>query len=390
MKKNYFIFALATLVSALLIGCQAAHRPQVVHPQFQPVDLNAKLKSGAYQPKVDNFFVILDASPSTGDSEGGRTNFEAAKDFLYRMNQSIPDMNLNAALRSFGHWPLGAGGKTILHYGPSSWNKGSFQTALDQVPWGRGESPVDQGFDHSSDDMASMSGSTAVILVGDGEYTAVDGAGAARRMKARYGDNVCIYTVLTASADPEDVAIMKEIAAAGRCGFYQNASNLESPQAMASWVEAVFLQKATGRAAALLDSDGDGVYDNVDRCPNTPKGATVDKRGCWVLIGVNFDTAKWIIKSKYDPILNDVVAILKKNPSLKLEIEGHTDNRGSAAYNQQLSENRAKAVMDYLIAKGIAPNRLTARGYGLSQPAASNSTAAGRAQNRRVELRPLP
>jgi OOP family OmpA-OmpF porin len=158
---------------------------------------------------------------------------------------------------------------------------------------------------------------------------------------------------------------------------------------MASWVESVFLTKSAAMAATPMDSDGDGVSDNADQCPDTPKGATVDKRGCWVLTGVTFDTSKWEIKSKYYSILNSVVTILQKNADLNLEIEGHTDNRGAADYNQRLSENRAKAIMDYLIARGISSNRLSARGYGFSKPAASNSTAAGRAQNRRVELRPI-
>jgi OOP family OmpA-OmpF porin len=109
-----------------------------------------------------------------------------------------------------------------------------------------------------------------------------------------------------------------------------------------------------------------------------------------VLTGVTFDTSKWEIKSRFYPILNSVFTILQNNPNLKLEIEGHTDSRGSAEYNQRLSDNRARAVMDYLVARGIASNRLSARGYGSERPAASNATAAGRAQNRRVELRPLP
>ncbi|NIW78316.1 MAG: OmpA family protein [Calditrichae bacterium] len=71
-------------------------------------------------------------------------------------------------------------------------------------------------------------------------------------------------------------------------------------------------------------------------------------------------------------------------PHLRLEIEGHSDNRGSAEYSRRLSENRAKAVMDYLIARGIASNRLSARDYGFERPAASNVTAEGRAQNRRL------
>jgi OOP family OmpA-OmpF porin len=390
MKKKYGIFILIVLMGAVFISCQAHHAP-VVHPHFQPVDLNAEVKSGVYQPKVDNFVVILDASPSTRDMQSGRTSFESAKAFLYRMNRSIPQMNLNSTLRSFGHWQ--DGGETTLHYGPTSWKRESFQGALDGVPQGKGKSPVDQALDLSGDDMGSMNGRTAVILVGDGQYRGVDAAGAAKRLKARFGNNACIYTVLTGSAGPQDVATMKAIAAGGGCGFFQNANDLESSQAMASWVRSVFLTKSQFKAAAPaapLDSDGDGVYDNLDQCPDTPEGATVDKRGCWVLTGVKFDTSKWEIKSRYYSILNSVVAILQKNPSIRLEIEGHTDNRGAADYNQRLSENRAKAVMDYLIARGIASNRLSARGYGFSKPAASNATASGRAQNRRVELRPLP
>ena len=389
MKKNYLFLIFIFLMGSAFISCQAHHAP-VVHPQFQPVDLNAKLKSGVYKPKVNNFAVILDASPSTRNMQSGMTSFEESKSFLYRMNRTIPQLNLNSSLRSFGHWQ--DGGETTLHYGPTRWQAGAFQSALDGVSEGGGRSPVDQAIDLTANDMSSMSGRTAVILVGDGQYRGFDGAGAAKRLVERYGSNACIHTVLTGSGGPLDIARMREIAAASQCGSFANARDLESPQAMAGWVESVFLTKSPKKAAAAapLDSDGDGVYDNADQCPDTPKGATVDKRGCWVLTGVTFDTSKWEIKPRYYPRLNSVVTILQKNPDLRLEIEGHTDNRGSAEYNQRLSENRAKAVMEYLIARGIASNRLSARGYGFERPAASNATAAGRAQNRRVELRPLP
>jgi OOP family OmpA-OmpF porin len=390
MKKKCVFMVLVFLMGAVFISCQAHHAP-VVQPPFQPVDLNAKLKAGVYMPKVNNFAAILDASPSTRDMQSGMTSFEASKAFLYRMNQTIPQMNLNSSLRSFGHWQ--DDGETTLHYGPTHWQAEAFQSALDGVPEGGGRSPVDQAIDLTANDMSSMSGRTAVILVGDGQYRGFDGAGAAKRLVERYGSNACIHTVLTGSGGPEDIIRMKEIAAASQCGSFAKASDLESPQAMAGWVESVFLTKSPKKAAAPAapsDSDGDGVYDNTDQCPDTPKGATVDKRGCWVLTGVTFDTSKWEIKSRFYPILNSVFTILQNNPNLKLEIEGHTDSRGSAEYNQRLSDNRARAVMDYLVARGIASNRLSARGYGFERPAASNATAAGRAQNRRVELRPLP
>jgi len=138
-----------------------------------------------------------------------------------------------------------------------------------------------------------------------------------------------------------------------------------------------------------FDSDGDGVADYLDKCPNTPKGAKVNDRGCWILKGLSFDTAKWDIKPSQYPILNDVVRILERNPSMRIEIQGHTDNRGAADYNRKLSEKRAQSVMEYFLKKGISSARLTATGYGFSRPAATNTTAEGRAMNRRVELKPL-
>jgi OOP family OmpA-OmpF porin len=248
MKKNYVAWLLIVLTAALFISCQA-HHERVVQSQFQPIDLNAELKSGNYQPKAENFVVILDASPSTRDTQSGMTVFESEKAFLFRMNRSIPQIELNSSLRSFGHWQHG--GETILHYGPTRWDRDSFQSALDGVPQGGGKSPVDQGFDLSSNDMSSLTGRTAVILVGDGQYQGVDAVSAAKRLKARYGGNACIYTVLAGSAEPESVATMEEIAAAGGCGFYQNAGDLESPQAMASWIEAVFLNKIAPRHRSL-------------------------------------------------------------------------------------------------------------------------------------------
>jgi outer membrane protein OmpA-like peptidoglycan-associated protein len=89
------------------------------------------------------------------------------------------------------------------------------------------------------------------------------------------------------------------------------------------------------------------------------------------------------------PALDEIVDVLEKNPSVKVEIEGHTDSTGSAALNQRLSEQRAQAVLEYLVRKGIDRKRLSAKGYGLTRPIASNATPQGRAKNRRVELNPI-
>ncbi|MBF0188382.1 MAG: OmpA family protein [Magnetococcales bacterium] len=137
-----------------------------------------------------------------------------------------------------------------------------------------------------------------------------------------------------------------------------------------------------------LDSDADGVYDHKDKCPGTPKGAPVDDRGCWVLEGVHFSTGKWDIRPESARVLEQTALILKDNPDVNVEVQGHTDNVGNADFNEKLSDKRATAVMEYLVNLGIDANRLSATGYGMRRPAATNDTAYGRSRNRRVEINP--
>lgn len=177
-----------------------------------------------------------------------------------------------------------------------------------------------------------------------------------------------------------------------------------------------------------LDSDGDGVYDYLDKCPGTPAEAKgfVDENGCptdkdgdgvydfedvcpdqagvkankgcpeikaevkqifeKALNGIQFETGSAKIKKASNGILDQVVDVMKENPSWKLSINGHTDNAGKPEKNQKLSEDRAAAVKAYLINKGIEESRLTSAGFGQDKPVASNATAAGKAKNRRVEF----
>lgn len=106
----------------------------------------------------------------------------------------------------------------------------------------------------------------------------------------------------------------------------------------------------------------------------------------FIALYINFDTGKSTIKPESQAIIDQIVAMLTLNPELKVSIEGHTDNVGSPASNQTLSENRAKAVVAALVAKGIDKNRLSAKGWGQSKPIADNATEDGRAKNRRVEI----
>ena len=142
-------------------------------------------------------------------------------------------------------------------------------------------------------------------------------------------------------------------------------------------------------AVAPVDSDGDGVPDDADRCPNTPPGDRVGPYGCSCDVTIRthfaFDSAELTPQDK--ATLDTLATRLKALEFIGGVANGHTDDVGEEAYNRELSERRAQAVVDYLATKGVAPGRIKAVGYGESKPLADNSTEEGRAQNRRVTIR---
>lgn len=142
-----------------------------------------------------------------------------------------------------------------------------------------------------------------------------------------------------------------------------------------------------------LDSDGDGVYDYQDQCANTPAGARVDDKGCQYVVmetvsvelEVLFDTNKAVVKPEFIEEVKNVAEFMKLFPGTNVTVEGHTDSRGDDGYNQKLSQRRADAVRRVLIEEyGVAADRVKAIGYGETKPRASNETAEGMQQNRRV------
>jgi OOP family OmpA-OmpF porin len=288
------------------------------------------------------------------------------------------------------------------------------------------------------------SGKTAVIIVSDGEENwGPEAIEAAKSIRSSYA-NTCFDTISLAD-DEKGSKTLRDITQLGDCVFVAGADLSSDTSALNGFVKDVFYSAAaapmdsdgdgvvddmdrcpgtpmgvkvdergcpwdsdgdgvydyldqcpdTPRGIRVddrgcpLDSDGDGVYDHEDQCPGTPKGAKVDERGCWVIRDIRFATGKAEITKDSYPELDGIVGVLERNPALVLEIQGHTDNKGSASFNQQLSERRAQSVLEYLVGHGIDRSRLRAAGYGLTRPVASNDTAEGRAKNRRVELKPI-
>ncbi|CAB1073839.1 hypothetical protein JY97_13395 [Alkalispirochaeta odontotermitis] len=383
MRRKSLSMLIALLAGTLLFGCQT-YKAGLLNPQFQAMDLNSALQAGEYEQKIDNFYVILDSSGSKDDNYRGNSKFAIANDFLHRMNVAIPDMDLTAGMRNFGATRSPFAKKTQLIYGTTKYTKDGFETALDTVPWGGGESPAEMSIDAAGADMSIFDDKTALIFVGDGEYADNDPAAAVRRLKERFGADLCVYTVLVGSEDPASIHTMKAVSDAGQCGFYQSAKYLESPQDLAGWVAKVFLARVDSAAG---DSDGDGVADNMDQCPDTPAGAPVNDKGCWIVENVEFDFNKFNIKSEFIPGLVEIADVMQSDPRVIVRINGHTDNIGTEKYNMQLGHKRAMAAKQFLINQGIATERISTESFGYSRPTATNGTEWGRARNRRSEFK---
>ena len=136
------------------------------------------------------------------------------------------------------------------------------------------------------------------------------------------------------------------------------------------------------------DQDQDGILDIKDDCTDTPIGASVNARGCWVISDLQFSPGRWELDTSHKNSLQEVIDIMKRNPDLRIEIQGHTDNTGPEGLNKKLSSYRAMSVMKYLMQNGIRASRLTFMGYGSEKPIVSNDTPRNRALNRRVEFNP--
>lgn len=240
--------------------------------------------------------------------------------------------------------------------------------------------------------------------------------------------NITKFSKILVAAVPLLVALgmMPSVASAHDPGFVHNASGtftgngvggcLHTPRWTADMGEC-----GKPKAKPVMDSDGDGVNDDKDRCPGTPKGVTVDADGCGIdsdgdgvadyedacpgtprgnrvdtrgcefitkitVPGVNFDFDRATLKDSAKAILDDAAAQINRNANAvkSVNVTGYTDSTGPEAYNQALSERRANSVKSYLEGKGVS--NVSAKGAGESNPIADNKTREGRAMNRRVEI----
>jgi OOP family OmpA-OmpF porin len=339
----------------------------------------------SYVKKVDNFIFLVDRSGSMDDMYVGtkEDKIVLAKQILERMNAMIPELGYNGGLS------LAAYAEQIQALEPYA--AASYGASVAKIPTliGSNPTPLSEGLKALEPALQGASGRNAVIILSDGqENVGADTLKVAADMSEKY--NLCFHTISFADTVNGNQKLLDDITALKSCGVGVSAAQLADDAAMKKFVKDVFYDEGAVDPCAL-DDDGDGVGNCVDKCPDTIKGLAVDADGCpipdVVKLKINFDFDKSDIKPMYHQELADFANYMKQQQSFTVvEIAGHTDSVGSDAYNQKLSERRAKAVRDYMVNKlGMDDKLFSSVGYGESKPIATNDTEAGRAENRRME-----
>lgn len=320
--------------------------------------------------KVDNFILFLDQSGSmTHQSLAavGQNKLDLAKATINRLDQVIPELGYTGSGAVFAPY------KVIAE--PAVYKTGSLGPAFTAAAPGFNQwTTLGDGLSDIGPLVGGLSGKTALILFTDGDANAgADAVASAQALYAANADKLCIHIVSYA-----DTANGEEIIAAIRtlsgCSVAADAAGLTEDAALAQFAKDVLY----GEAAPA-----------VVKKPVVKKPAPAIKKEV-ITFNLLFDFDKADIKDDMIPMLEQAKIILEEKSGSAFTVAGHTDAAGPEAYNQGLSERRASAIKAWLVENGVAADRLSAKGYGETQPKYDNTTDEGRRLNRRVELISTP
>ncbi|MDL2226171.1 OmpA family protein [Deltaproteobacteria bacterium OttesenSCG-928-M10] len=339
--------------------------------------------------KISGFTMLVDLSSSMRRLVPcqQRVKEEAVASLLRKMNHRIPSQPYSATLRVFGYKQAWTKRDfTTTYYGPSTYNRDEFEDAIAKLVAADSISPFAEAISAADSELQVMGSPKAVLMFSDfepapGSGNPVQKASNARR---RYGSDLKVYTFYV-SRQSDSARLAKNIAQAGGGSAFDICRMLDDDEAFENMMMEIF---GPSDAVPCADADGDGVCDEDDLCPDTPRGAPVDERGCWVAAYSQFfDFDKAEVKSAFLPRLKHAAELINKNPDIpRVTIAGHTDNIGNPNYNMELGRRRAQAVYDLMVKYGVSPGRLKIVSFGEQHPIAPNDTEEGRAKNRRVEF----
>jgi OOP family OmpA-OmpF porin len=257
----------AALIPAILVIALSGCYSMAPQYDFEP----ASLKADHYVARVDGFQVIADNSLSMAGRTGHMAKHDIVGGLVGSLGQSIPPVGFNGSLRSFGQGACVSKAKdTDLLVSPGTFSGSAFVEWADRFHCASGYSPLDAALEGAGKDLAGMKGDVAVVVISDGRHMGTDEIEAARRMAGQFGDRLCLYPVAV-GADAKGRALLAELADIAGCGEVYDVAALNDASGMKGFVENVFVEP---------DSDGDGVADRLDKCPETPRGVTVDAVGC--------------------------------------------------------------------------------------------------------------
>lgn len=379
---KYCSVATLFMLALTFVGCSQLPHKESIHPQA-PFVLKEVWPGDCEKFAADNYVIISDSSGSMGHYD----KFPIQKNLVQSFISTLPDDNFNAGLYLFGNannWEI---------YPIQPFDRSRFHEAAETMPFKGGPTPMHEAFLTLDENLTDPIEKTVVILFTDGEATVPSKTINAVTNLIRNHPELEIHAVQVGYSE-EGAALLRELVKMTDTGSIRRETLINTPESLHVFAREVLLQDIENcgedeAKSGRIDSDGDGVYDENDECPNTPEGATVDERGCWTLGSVLFDTDKATLRAEAQSVLDEVATVMMNNSGLDFRIEGHTDSSASEAYNQALSERRAQSVKNYLIRSGIEANRLETEGFGETQPVAPNNSPENMQLNRRVEITPL-
>jgi outer membrane protein OmpA-like peptidoglycan-associated protein len=349
---------------------------------FKPVDLNPRIRSGQLVQKTDNFIVLFDKSASMGDLHskpkftGNDTRLTYGKDTTKNMIATIPEIQLNAGLRTF--WAE----KTVLIYGMTPLVKEEYMKAVNSIEIATGRTPLEKAIMAADNDLKGSKGNSALIIVSDFSGSPIQGdiknaddinndevMRAITKINADYGNSLCVYAIqLGYTQDGKDLSegIVQNV----KGGYNVNSDKLETPEAMATFVEKVISGNCSRYQEVVVKEKVVIVADEPIAEAKVVAAVAADKVIILAFQDIHFDFDKSTLTPEAQAILKRDIQKLKENPKAKIRIAGYTSAAGTELYNQKLSERRATAVQEYLINEGIiSPDRLSTIGYGETDPA---------------------
>lgn len=336
------------------------------------------------QARFQNFALLVDQSNEMNVNFDNKSKNhiarQIAKDFVEKIPNDIP---LQGAIYMYGIMAAENENKILRIQKLAPFNSAQFKNAMKDENTFKaqtGPSSLSIALREVGRDFKNVSGRTVVVIISGGNLSDVgEPSTEAIKLRKELGkDNVCFWTILVGK-NKQGGKNLQDIKDKTDCGHGVSGGSVDGGGEMKRYVAFMFY-------GVKNDNDVDGVPNDLDKCPNTPYGASVDSRGCWVVNNINFDSGKADIKPEYYSQLEEIAAVMNVRPNIKVLIIGHTDSQGDDAANQALSERRANAVMNHLVNAGVDAFRLRALGKGESEPTASNDTAQGRAENRRIEF----